>query len=183
MLLVVGMQREAHSQTPSWKTYTDTLHGYQFNYPTDYEIQGSGWNFSLQQRDAGTESEFYIEDWTRPVRRGETWEFVKLATERALTACLADGPHCSISCTVRGSEEVPNEHHVRILAITRNKVDTCKRGVTPTLAPIYIIDLSRDGSYLLLVIDTGPIGVASRQTFYARSSRRSGAWSHEAFAA
>jgi len=157
MLLVVGIQREVRSQTPPWKTYTDTLHGYQFNYPPDYEIQDSGWNFSLQRRDAGTESEFYIEDWTRSVRRGETpWEFPKLATERALTACLADSPHCSISCTVRGSEEVPNEHHMRILAITRNEVDTCKRGVTRTLAPIYIVDLSREGSYLLLVIDTWP---------------------------
>ncbi len=157
MLLVLGMQREAHSQTPSWKTYTDTLHGYQFNYPADYEIQGSGSNFSLQQRDAGTESEFYIEDWTRPVRRGETpWEFVQLGTERALTACLADSPDCSISCSVRGSEEVPNEHHMRILAITRNELDTCKRGVTRTLAPIYIVDLSRDSSYLLLVVDTWP---------------------------
>ena len=156
MLLVVGMPREAASQTTSWKTYTDTLHGYQFSYPLDYEIQGSGTDFSLQQRDARTESEFYIEDWTRPVRRGETWEFAKLATERALAACLADSPDCSISCTVRGSEEVPNEHHMRILAITRNEVDTCKRGVTRTLAPIYIIDLTRDRSYLLLIIDTWP---------------------------
>src|SRR6266498_967525 len=65
MLLVVGIQREVRSQTPPWKTYTDTLHGYQFNYPPDYEIQDSGWNFSLQRRDAGTESEFYIEDLSR----------------------------------------------------------------------------------------------------------------------
>ena len=127
VLLVVWIPQEALAQTKAWKTYTDT----------------------------GTA--LYIEDWTRSVRRGETqWDLAKVASERALTACMADGPDCSVSCKLQSSEEVPNGHGVPVLALTRNEFDTCKRGVSRRLDPTYIVDLSRTGSYLLLIFGTLP---------------------------
>ena len=155
VLLVVWIPPEAHAQTKGWKTYTDTVHGYAFNYPPGYEIDSSAVGLSLKHGDTSTW--FYIEDWTRSVRRGETqWDLPKVASERALTACMADGPHCSVSCKLQSSEEVPNGHGVPVLALTRNEFDTCKRGASRRLDPTYIVDLSRTGSYLLLIFGTLP---------------------------
>src|SRR2546430_1232879 len=41
VLLVVWIPQEALAQTKAWKTYTDTVHGYAFNYPPGYEIDSS----------------------------------------------------------------------------------------------------------------------------------------------
>ncbi len=154
-LLVVCIPQETRAQTKAWKTYTDIAHGYAFNYPPGYEIDSSAVGLSLKHGDTSTA--FYIEDWTRSVGRGETqWDLPKVASERALTACMADGPDCSISCKVHSSEEVPNSHGVPVLALTRNEFDTCKRGVSRRLDPTYIVDLSSTGSYLLLIVGTLP---------------------------
>ncbi len=155
MFLMVCSPPDVQSQTKAWKTYTDTAHGYEFNYPPDYQIDSSAGGLSLKHGDTSTE--FYIEDWTRPVRRGETqWDLPKVASERALTACMADGPDCSVSCKLQGSEQVPTSHGLLVLALTRNEFDTCKPGVSRRLDPTYIVDLSRTGSYLLLIFDTLP---------------------------
>jgi len=155
VFLMVCAPQEVESQTKAWKTYTGTAHGYEFNYPPDYEIDSSAVGLSLKHGDTSTE--FYIEDWTRPVGRGETeWDLPKLASERALTACMADGPDCSISCKLQSSEELPNSHGLRVLALTRNEFDTCRPGVSRRRDPTYIVDLSRTGSYLLLIFDTLP---------------------------
>jgi len=140
----------AYSQTPLWKTYTDTVHGYEFSYPPDYQIRESPYDLYLVGGDRRTE--FYVEDWTRSVTRGMQWDLGKLAPERAVTACMADGPDCSTSCTVKSLEQVPNSHRVRILGVTRTRVNSCDTGPPLTRVPIYVADISGGGAYWLLII-------------------------------
>src|SRR2546430_9226796 len=51
VLLVVWIPQEALAQTKAWKTYTDTVHGYAFNYPPGYEIDSSAVGLSLKHGD------------------------------------------------------------------------------------------------------------------------------------
>jgi hypothetical protein len=150
LLGLLGIRSEsAHSQ--SWKTYTDTVHRYAFSYPPGYQIRESRGSLVLDDRKGRTE--FYVENWTRSVTQGrEKWDMAKLAPERAVTACMADGPGCSINCTVKNLEDVQNSHGVHVVRVTRNRVDTCARTPARALVPVYVADLSGNGTYFLLVV-------------------------------
>lgn len=150
LLLISGRPDAARAQDQSWKTYTDTVYRYEFRYPPDYVIRGAPGGFYLTRGDRRTE--FYVEDWTRPVSRGTPWDFPNLASERIVGACLADGPDCSFSCTLRSAQDVPNPHGLRVVGVTRNLISTCRQGPPRILAPAFAVDLSTNGAYHLLII-------------------------------
>src|SRR5207253_264918 len=70
IFLIVCAPQEGQSRTKGWKIYADTAHDYQFSYPPNYEIDSTALGLSLKRGDTSTA--FYIEDWTKSVRRGET---------------------------------------------------------------------------------------------------------------
>jgi hypothetical protein len=154
-VLTVCAPADAPSQS-EWKTYSDTVHGYEFRYPADYEIEDHQAKWYLYLKHGEAQTEFYIEDWTRSVLGGMRWDLAKLASERALTACMADSCDCSNDCTVRTSEEVPNPNGVRVLALTRDEFDSCKPGVSRTLVPMYAVDLAGAGGSFLLLVEPHP---------------------------
>jgi hypothetical protein len=149
-LLVSGTPGAGRAQDPSWKTYTDTVHRYEFRYPPDCVIRGAPGGFYLTRGDRRTE--FYIEDWTRPVSRGTPWDFPNLAGERIVGACSADGPDCSINCTLKSAQEVPNPYGLRVVGVTRNLINTCRHGPPRILAPAFAVDLSTNDAHYLLII-------------------------------
>ncbi len=148
-LLGVRLER-ACAQDPSWKTYTDSLHGYAFKYPARYRMQEQFHTVFLT--DGRVRTQVYVEDWTRAMSQGEShWDLASLAAERAETSCLADGPHCSTSCKARSVEAIPNSYGVRVVVVPRARFDTCKPSPAPTLDPLYVADLSGGGTYYLLI--------------------------------
>src|SRR5882672_1477487 len=106
VLALLGVRLErACAQDPSWKTYTDTMHGYAFNYPARYRMQEQF--HALFLTDGRVRTQVYVEDWTRAMARGgSNWDLASLAAERAETSCLADGPDCSTSCKARSVEAI-----------------------------------------------------------------------------
>ena len=148
-LLCVCSER-AHTQDPSWKTYTDTVYGYAFNYPPRYRMQEQFQ--SLYLTDGHIRTEVYVLDLTRSMSRaGSHWDLASLAAERAQATCMADGPDCSTSCKARGVELIPNSHDVRVVAVPRTRFDTCRPSPARTLDPLYVADLSGGGTYYLLI--------------------------------
>ena len=166
--------QRAYSQRGAWRVYTDTIYGYAFNYPAPYEMRDS---FNLT--DGRVRTMVHVEDWTRPVTRGDTkWEHQSLAAERAEVSCMADGPTCSTSCKVRSLEEVPNLHGVRVVAVRQRRFDTCKSDSTGTIDPVFIADLSGAGVYYLLIfhpmIDEPGVPVATLRSIVATIRRVKG---------
>ena len=140
-----------HGQHPAWKTHVDTLYGYAFDYPPAYQIREEF--HSLYLTDGHLRTEVYVEDWTKPVTRGENrWDLASLAANRALSSCMADGPDCSTSCKIRQVEDIPNSHGVRVVAVIRKRFDTCEHPDTArSIDPLYVVDLSGGGTYRLLL--------------------------------
>jgi hypothetical protein len=149
-LPLLGAPATAAAQHQGWRTYTDTLRGYAFSFPPDYRLRSSRASVFLEHGDSSTE--FYVEDFTRAVGRGMLWDLARLAPERAISACDADGPDGSTSCTVRTTESVANIHDLRILAVTRDEFNSAKPGVSRPLDPSYVVDLAGQGRFALLII-------------------------------
>jgi len=151
VLALLGVRLErACAQDPSWKTYTDTMHGYAFNYPARYRMQEQF--HALFLTDGRVRTQVYVEDWTRAMSRGgSNWDLASLAAERAETSCLADGPDCSTSCKARSVEAIANSYGVRVVVVPRTRFDTCKPSPARTLDPLYVADLSGGGTYYLLI--------------------------------
>jgi len=150
--LLVVWPRSAQGQQPSWKTYLDTLYGYAFDYPPTYQIRKEFQTLYLT--DGHLRTEIHVEDWTKPVTRGENqWDLGSLAQNRALASCMADGPDCSTSCQIRRVEEIPNAHGVRMVAVIRRRFDTCEHPDTAlSIDPLFVADLSGGGTYRLLIL-------------------------------
>jgi hypothetical protein len=152
LALLGSCSKSAQGQQASWKTYVDTLHGYALDYSPAYQIREEF--HTLWLTDGRLRTEVYIEDWTKPVTRGQDrWDLASLAADRAVASCMADGPDCSTSCKVRNVEDVPNSHGVRVVAVTRRRFDTCEHPDTAlTIDPLYVVDLSGGGKYYLLIL-------------------------------
>jgi len=147
--LLSARWERACAQDPSWKTYTDTVHGYAFNYPARYRMQAQFAGVDLT--DGQVRTEVYVLDLTRSVSRGGPWDLASFAAERAEASCAADGPDCSTSCKARTVEAVPNSYGVQVVVVPRTRFDTCEPSPARTLDPLYVADLSGGGTYSLLL--------------------------------
>ncbi len=140
----------AVAQTPLWKTYSDSAHGFQLRYPPDYHVEHAGSDYLVK---GNVRIEVYVENWTRPISRGAfRWNVDSLAANRAAGACMSDGGECSVSCKVTGVDTVPNAHGVRVVAVSRQYQSSCARGPHGPLATMYVADLASGGLYYLLII-------------------------------
>ena len=152
-LLVFGPAR-AQTQDQSWKTHVDTLFGYAFSYPASYHIEQQ--SYRLYLTDGHLSTEVYVENWTKPVTRGEyRWDLASLAANRAEGSCMVGGPDCSMSCKVRNPEVIPNSQGVRVVAVSRRLFGACEeRSIDIDIDPLYVADLSGGGAYYLLIFES-----------------------------
>lgn len=149
--LLCALPTLARAQAREWITHTDSAHGYAFDHPAAYRVEGSAASVFLV--DGPRRTEFYVENWTKPVVQGRTtWDLSALAGERALSACAADGPDCSRHCALERSEDVANPNGIHVVAVVRKRFDTCDKRPPAVLNPIYVADLSTSGSYVLLIV-------------------------------
>ncbi len=164
----------AVAQDPTWKTYSDTAHGFELSYPPDYHLEHAGSYYLVK---GSVRVEVYVENWTRPISRGSfRWNVDSLAANRAAGACMSDGGRCSVSCKITGVDSVPNAKGVRVVAVSRQVQSTCARGTRGPLATMYVADLASRGFYYLLIIAprSGPGFPPDIGREVAASVRRSG---------
>ncbi len=154
-LLVLHLRPSpAVAQDATWKTYSDTAHGFQLSYPPDYHVEHAGSYYLVK---GNVRVEVYVENWTRPISRGQfRWNVDSLAASRAAGACMSDSGECSVSCKITSVDSVPNANGVRVVAVNRQVQSTCARGPHGPLATMYVADLASGGFYYLLII--GPRG-------------------------
>ncbi len=147
-------------------TYADERRGFSFGYPAGYAIDAphGGHYFYLKNTDGKKTLMGQIEDlseYPREIYRELKTQFRDFGVDRALLRCGADGPDGSAYCPAVNSErEFTTANGVRAIELYLDHVQEFygeKPGKTKTVTgPVYLVDLSRGGSPVVLVIGTVP---------------------------
>jgi hypothetical protein len=156
----------------SRKTYKNRQYKFTLKYPSIYKLKTSGqWGFDLI-RDGRIILRANIEDnvfkiFTKESEHKENL-FLDFARERAKLACGADGPDGSTYCGAIGSEKQYTSANGLnclefYLLMTREDYSTNTKYLSK-VGPVYVVDISREGSPLALMIFPGYGKLASTST-------------------
>lgn len=140
------------SNAVAQSTYRNSTIGFTFEAPNGTDISDQT-DFDGLINDGESHTGFTIEDWTKDANREKSWNFEKIADDRATVPFLADGPDNSISGSIQTKTpfDLPGIHGFKyLIRISGNLGDEI-----PDHGYSYVFDISKDEKKLVLIFSSG----------------------------